>query len=90
MPENDADACVGEGGGGSCLHPRTFYGEAAQLRNRPPRVAMSRLTANNSGKALPTFITISPNHRRPRINVESRRLLQRHVPQVRGTTDRSD
>ena len=46
MPENDADACVGEEAAAVAAYIHaSFYGEAAQLRNRPPRVAMSRLTA---------------------------------------------
>ncbi|QDT04081.1 PA14 domain protein [Rubripirellula lacrimiformis] len=46
MPEEDPDACVGEDAAAvaAFIH-QDFYGEAAQVRRRPPRTALSRLTA---------------------------------------------
>ena len=45
MPEEDADACVGEDAAAVATYIHTaFYSEAARVRNRPPRIAMSRLT----------------------------------------------
>ncbi|MAI30571.1 MAG: hypothetical protein CMM07_02725 [Rhodopirellula sp.] len=45
MPEEDADACVGEDAAAVATYIHaSFYSEAARARNRPPRIAMSRLT----------------------------------------------
>lgn len=45
MPEEDADACTGEDAAAVATYIHTaFYSEAARVRNRPPRIAMSRLT----------------------------------------------
>lgn len=53
MPEEDPDACVGEDAVAvaSYIH-RAFYSEAAQLRNRPPRLALQRLTGNQLRNSL--------------------------------------
>ncbi len=45
MPEEDADACTGDDATAVATYIHaTFYSEAARVRNRPPRIAMSRLT----------------------------------------------
>ena len=45
MPEEDPDACVGDNAAAVAAYIHTsFYSEAARVRNRPPRVALSRLT----------------------------------------------
>ena len=45
MPEEDADACIGEDAAAVATYiHNAFYSEAARVRNRPPRIAMSRLT----------------------------------------------
>ena len=45
MPEDDADACIGEDAAAVATYVHaSFYSEAARVRNRPPRIAMSRLT----------------------------------------------
>ena len=45
MPEDDADACVGDDAAAVAAYIHaTFYGKAARVRNRPPRITMSRLT----------------------------------------------
>lgn len=45
MPEDDADACVGDDAAAVAAYiHETFYGKAARVRNRPPRITMSRLT----------------------------------------------
>lgn len=47
MPEEDPDACVGEDAQAVAEYIHyAFYSEAARLRNRPPRIALARLTAN--------------------------------------------
>ena len=45
MPEEDPDTCTGEDAAAVATYIHTtFYSEAARVRNRPPRIAMSRLT----------------------------------------------
>lgn len=45
MPEEDPDACTGEDAAAVATYIHTaFYSEAARVRNRPPRIVMSRLT----------------------------------------------
>lgn len=53
MPEEDPDLCVGEDAVAVAeyIH-QAFYGEAAQLRNRPPRKALQRLTGNQLRNSL--------------------------------------
>ena len=53
MPEGDAEACVGEDAASvaSFIH-HAFYSEAARIRNRPPRVSMVRLTAEQLRQSL--------------------------------------
>ncbi|QDV25650.1 PA14 domain protein [Aureliella helgolandensis] len=47
MPEGEPEACVGEEAAAVAEYIHfAFYSEAAQLRNRPPRQALARLTAN--------------------------------------------
>lgn len=46
MPEDDPGSCTGDDAKAvSAYVHETFYGVAAQVRNRPPRVALARLTA---------------------------------------------
>lgn len=53
MPEEDPDACVGEDAAAVAAYiHHQFYSEAAQIRNRPPRVSMARLTANQLRQSL--------------------------------------
>ena len=53
MPEEDPESCVGEEAAAvaSFIH-QAFYGEAAQLRNRPPRLALQRLTGKQLRNSL--------------------------------------
>ncbi|QDT63232.1 DUF1588 domain-containing protein [Calycomorphotria hydatis] len=53
MPEGDAESCVGDEAKAVAeyIH-QTFYSEEAQLRNRPPRVLLSHLTANQLRQSL--------------------------------------
>lgn len=53
MPEEDPDLCVGEDARLVAEYVfEQFYGEAARLRNRPPRIALSRLTAEQLRQSL--------------------------------------
>lgn len=47
MPKDEANLCVGENAQAVAeyIH-HEFYSEAAQIRNRPPRIGIARLTAN--------------------------------------------
>ncbi|MEM9643568.1 MAG: DUF1588 domain-containing protein [Planctomycetota bacterium] len=53
MPEGEPELCEGEDAlaVATYLH-EAFYGEAAQLRNRPPRRLLQRLTANQLRQSL--------------------------------------
>ena len=47
MPDGEADQCVGEDARAVSEYIHyAFYSEAAQIRNRPPRIGLARLTAN--------------------------------------------
>jgi mono/diheme cytochrome c family protein len=53
MPEEDPDACVGtEAEAVASFMHHQFYSEAAQIRNRPPRQALQRLTGNQLRSSL--------------------------------------
>ncbi|MBB3207851.1 hypothetical protein FHS27_003678 [Rhodopirellula rubra] len=53
MPEEDPDLCVGEDATAVATYiHETFYSEAAQLRNRPPRLALQRLTGDQLRRSL--------------------------------------
>lgn len=53
MPEGSPEDCVGEDAAAvaAFIHEQ-FYGEAAQLRNRPPRIGIARLTAEQLRQSL--------------------------------------
>ncbi len=53
MPEGDPDTCVGEEAAAVAgyIH-EAFYSEAARIRDRPPRVALARLTGNQLRQSL--------------------------------------
>lgn len=53
MPEEDPEVCVGEDAAAvaAFIH-HAFYSEAAQLRNRPPRQALQRLTGSQLRNSL--------------------------------------
>jgi len=53
MPEGSPEDCVGEDADtvAAWMH-QTFYGEAAQSRNDPPRTSLSRLTASQLRQSL--------------------------------------
>lgn len=53
MPEEDPDACVAEDAAvvAAFIH-QDFYSEAAQIRRRPPRAILSRLTAEQLRQSL--------------------------------------
>ncbi len=53
MPEEEPEACVGDDAQAVAeyIHYR-FYSEAAQIRNRPPRVGLARLTADQLRQSL--------------------------------------
>ncbi|MEM8666791.1 MAG: DUF1588 domain-containing protein [Planctomycetota bacterium] len=53
MPEGEPEACVAEDAKAvSAFIYESFYSEAARLRNRPPRIALSRLTAEQLRQSL--------------------------------------
>ena len=58
MPEEDPDACVGDDAEAVAkyIHHK-FYSEAAQVRRRPPRIALARLTANQLRQSLADLYT---------------------------------
>lgn len=53
MPEGDVESCVGEDAEAvaAFIH-QAFYSEAAQVRNRPPRVGLARLTGEQLRQSL--------------------------------------
>lgn len=53
MPEGEPEKCVGADANAVAeyIH-HNFYSEAAQVRNRPPRIGMARLTANQLRQSL--------------------------------------
>ncbi len=53
MPKDEPEKCIGEDAEAvaAYIHYR-FYSEAAQIRNRPPRVGLARLTANQLRQSL--------------------------------------
>jgi mono/diheme cytochrome c family protein len=47
MPEGEPEKCAGQDAANVAAYiHETFYGAAAQVRNRPPRTSLARLTAN--------------------------------------------
>ncbi|TWT81909.1 PA14 domain protein [Planctomycetes bacterium CA13] len=53
MPEQDPDLCVGEDAVAVARYiHHAFYGEAARLRNRPPKLALARLTGEQLRQSL--------------------------------------
>jgi len=53
MPEEEPDQCVGADAAAVAAYMHhTFYSEAAQLRNRPPRIGLARLTGNQLRQSL--------------------------------------
>ncbi len=53
MPEEDPEQCVGEDARAVAKYIyETFYSEAAQIRNRPPRVILAHLTGNQLRQSL--------------------------------------
>jgi len=53
MPEGEPKACVGPDAAAVAAYVHhTFYSEAARIRNRPPRIMLSRLTGNQLRQSL--------------------------------------
>ncbi|MGV3485919.1 MAG: DUF1588 domain-containing protein [Planctomycetaceae bacterium] len=53
MPEEDPDQCTGPNAAAVAAYiHHSFYSEAAQIRNRPPRVGLARLTGNQLRQSL--------------------------------------
>ncbi len=53
MPEGEPEECVGEDAAAVAAYMHQhFYGEAAQVRNRPPRIGMAHLTGNQLRQSL--------------------------------------
>ena len=53
MPEGDPEACVGADAEAVAAYiHHAFYSEAAQVRNRPPRISLARLTAAQMRQSL--------------------------------------
>lgn len=53
MPEGEPEVCVGEDAEAVAAYMHySFYSEAAQIRNRPPRVTLARLTADQLRQSL--------------------------------------
>ncbi|WP_236615934.1 PA14 domain-containing protein [Rhodopirellula europaea] len=53
MPEEDPDLCVGEDAAAVAAYiHHAFYSEAAQIRNRPPRQSLQRLTGTQFRQSL--------------------------------------
>ncbi len=47
MPEGEPEECIGQDAEAVAAYIHySFYSEAAQIRNRPPRIGLARLTAN--------------------------------------------
>ncbi len=62
MPEGSPEDCVGEDAAAvSYFIHQAFYGEAAQIRNRPPRVGVARLTANQLRQSLADLYAVNAN-----------------------------
>ena len=58
MPEADPSTCVAEDADAvAAFVHHEFYGKAAQIRRRPPRVALARLTANQLRQSLADLYT---------------------------------
>lgn len=58
MPEEDPDTCVAiEAQAVAAFIHHDFYGEAAQVRRRPPRIALARLTATQLRQSLADLYT---------------------------------
>ena len=58
MPEDDPEKCVGPDAAAVAeyIH-HAFYSEAAQVRNRPPRIGLARLTGNQLRQSLADIVT---------------------------------
>ena len=53
MPEEDPESCVGEDAVAVATYVhQAFYSEAAQARNRPPRIRLARLTGEQLRSSL--------------------------------------
>lgn len=53
MPEDEPEECVGEDAAAvAAFMHQQFYGEAAQVRNRPPRIGLAHLTGNQLRQSL--------------------------------------
>lgn len=53
MPEGKPEECVGEDAAAVAAYiHHSFYSEAAQVRNRPPRIGLARLTGNQLRQSL--------------------------------------
>ena len=53
MPEGEPEECVGEEAAAVAAYiHQAFYSEAARVRNRPPRIALTHLTANQLRQSL--------------------------------------
>lgn len=53
MPEGDPEACVGEDAEAVAHYIHySFYSDAAQVRNRPPRISLARLTGEQLRQSL--------------------------------------
>ncbi len=58
MPEEDPESCVSEDAAAVAAYVHhAFYSEAAQIRNRPPRVSLARLTAEQLRQSLSDLYT---------------------------------
>lgn len=66
MPEEEPETCVGEDAAAVAeyIHFR-FYSEAAQIRNRPPRVGLARLTGEQLRKSLANLYLAGENYPQP-------------------------
>ncbi|MCM2372178.1 DUF1588 domain-containing protein [Aporhodopirellula aestuarii] len=69
MPEEDPDQCVGDDAKAVATYiHHQFYSEAAQLRNRPPRLALQRLTGDQLRQSLSNLYGVFSQIRRDEWN----------------------
>ncbi|MCA9230848.1 MAG: DUF1588 domain-containing protein, partial [Planctomycetales bacterium] len=62
MPEDDPESCVGQDAQAVAAYIHgAFYGEVAQIKNRPPRVSLARLTKNQLRQSLADLYSYNGN-----------------------------
>jgi mono/diheme cytochrome c family protein len=68
MPEGEPEECVGEDAAAVAAYMHhQFYSEAAQVRNRPPRIGLARLTGNQLKQSLADLYEQFAGHADPNV-----------------------